>query len=221
MSQWILTYPSGQEHFVSGAEVLANEIDIYDVAWALAQTNRFTGHAKRAYSVAEHSLLVADLAAADGKSVLIQQLCLMHDGHEFATGDVSSPVKIAIGLGWAEFEARQADRFRRYFHLAVGFAAYRELVNHYDLIALATERKQVTCYDPHRHRPWPVIDTPGADIPPASHVNLNSLDRLNRPWQGWRDLFLQRYFQLQHRATTEAQALMTASTNPPITKETA
>lgn len=194
MSQWITTH-LGRDHFLSGPEVMSNQIDIGDVAWSLAQINRYTGHANRPYSVAEHSLLVADLAKDAGCSQLVQLLCLMHDGHESTTGDVSGPAKVAVGLSWSKFEALQADRFRRALHLVTGYAAYRDQVHYFDLVALATERRDLSSWRRGQNLPWPVIDAEGAEIKPAD-VNLNSIDRLNRSWTQWRDAFLARWIEL-------------------------
>jgi uncharacterized protein len=195
---WMLTH-SGREHHLSGHEILANQVDIRDVAQSLAQINRFTGHCHRPYSVAEHSLFVADLAKRDGKSALIQYACLMHDAHESATGDTSSPAKHAIGLAWSNFEHRQADVFRRQFGLLTAFTTYRQLINHYDLVALATERRDLTSYDAKRNRPWEILDTPGHEVPPMSVVNLNNLTASNRIWREWRDLFLTQFFTLSRQ----------------------
>lgn len=201
---------SGREHFLSGPELLMGELDINDAAWSLAQINRYTGHARRPYSVAEHSILTQELAARDGRSALIQLLCLTHDIHESATGDVSSPAKVAVGLAWSEFEARQADIFRRRLGLHAAFGVHRKLVGQYDLVALATEREQLTSYDPARNRIWPILDTPGAEIHPAREINLNSLERLHRPWTEWRAEFLARFHALWrafHEQSTSLQII--------------
>ncbi len=58
---WMLT-ASGTEYHMDGWQLLANEVSVQDVAHALSQINRFTGHARRPYSVAEHSLLAAQIA---------------------------------------------------------------------------------------------------------------------------------------------------------------
>jgi len=192
---WMIT-ATGRDHFLSGAQSLLNELDILDIAWHLAQENRYTGAAKRPYCVAEHSLLCADLARADGKSALVQLGCLMHDAHEAYTGDASSPVKRSVGVSWSRFEALQADLTRRWFHLTTVFTTHRDLIHHYDTVALATERRDLIRFDPARNRPW-FIDEPGAVVPPASFVNLNELWRLNAPWTHWRDAFLERFLQLQ------------------------
>jgi hypothetical protein len=204
---WMLT-STGKDHYLSGCGAWMNEIDVFDIAHALAQINRFCGHARRPYSVAEHSLLCADLAQREGKSDLVQLLCLVHDAHEAYTGDQASPAKNAIGLSWAAFEHLQADRVRRYLQVTTGFAVHRQLVHHYDLVALSTERRDLMPFDPGRNREW-AIDMPGSQVPPASWVNLNSIERLNARWTCWRDEFLTRYFDLQRQVQAQAKALMT------------
>jgi uncharacterized protein len=200
---WMITH-GAREHYLSGCGVMMNEIDVHDVAWHLAQINRFTGACKRPYSVAEHSLLCADLAKADGHGPMEQMLCLVHDAHEAYTGDLSSPMKNAVGMNWAMVEHAQADRVRRVLGVATGFAAHKRLVFHYDLVALATERQQLTHFNAQRNREWPVLDAPGSRILPAA-VNLNALERVDARWSDWLDQFLTRYFDLQ-RAIQQAAA---------------
>jgi hypothetical protein len=129
-----------------------NQVDINDVAQSLAQINRFTGHATRPYSVAEHSLLVADLAR-DGKLAVVQLACLMHDGTKPSRA-TAAPRRSRRSAQWHAFEAKQADIFRRQFGSRRRSLVYRDLINHYDLIALATERRDVTNYDARATSPW-------------------------------------------------------------------
>jgi uncharacterized protein len=191
---WMITR-SGLEHHLCGYEVLMNAIDVSDIACSLAQTNRFTGHASRPYSVAEHSLLVADLASVAGHSVVVQLACLMHDAHEAYTGDQSSPAKRAIGLPWVAFERQQADHVRRSLGLITAFQSHHDVIHRFDMVALATERRDLTPWRPGRHRTWPLLDTPGIEISPAD-VDLNEPGRAARTWAEWRDMFLERYFAL-------------------------
>lgn len=84
---WIQTY-SGRRFFPLDPRV--EDIDIVDIAHALAMKCRFGGHAKQFYSVAQHSVLLADHCPAE-----MALLALMHDAHEAysPTGDVPRPIK--------------------------------------------------------------------------------------------------------------------------------
>ncbi len=74
-------------------DLAADPLDLSDltigvVAHALAQINRFTGHASRPISVAEHSVGVSYLAPK-----WAAREALMHDAHECLVGDVAAPLK--------------------------------------------------------------------------------------------------------------------------------
>lgn len=63
-------------------------IDINDIAHALGNICRFTGHTKKFYSVAEHSVHCSYLVPKDWELE-----ALLHDAHEAYVGDVNSPLK--------------------------------------------------------------------------------------------------------------------------------
>ena len=71
--------------------VKPEDIDLADIAWALAHTCRFMGHPRRHYSVAEHSINVARLLPEP-----IKIYGLLHDAHEAYIGDISTPMKRAL-----------------------------------------------------------------------------------------------------------------------------
>lgn len=109
---WLLTH-TGRQHFLTSpnAEHPDNVPSLGEIAHSLSQINRFTGHACRPYSVAEHSLLVADIAHSLGADKEAELCALMHDAHECITGDVASPIKQVLGEVWADFEAmHERDR---------------------------------------------------------------------------------------------------------------
>ena len=85
MGPWIQTY-NGRQVYPLAPEPA--QIDIHDIAHALANLCRFTGHSRRFYSVAQHSVLVArecpDEYAAWG---------LMHDAAEAYINDIARPLK--------------------------------------------------------------------------------------------------------------------------------
>ena len=87
---------SGRKFHLFGNE--SSEIDIKDIAISLSNICRFTGHVTRAYSVAEHSLLVLKLVRIlqghDSAEILLS--ALLHDAPEAYLADVSSPFKGAL-----------------------------------------------------------------------------------------------------------------------------
>lgn len=67
-----------------------------DIAHALSQVCRFGGHSKRFVSVAEHSVLVADVTEASGGDPIEQMIALMHDAHKAYLGDIPTPIKMML-----------------------------------------------------------------------------------------------------------------------------
>lgn len=193
-AQWLLT-SDGQDHPISGTAVLAPNpaprIEV--IAHALAQINRFTGHSSRPYSVAEHSLLVADIVRDAGHNCHAQRAALMHDAHEAFCGDVASPIKWSLGTPWLSFENVHSRMVRQQFGLQSAFIGYRTAIKAADLQALATERRDLMRWNPDENLMWPILDTPGAVVPPIAGVDLNNSTRLTMSWRHHRDAFLDRY----------------------------
>ncbi len=171
------------------------------IAHHLAQINRFTGAAARPYSVAEHSLLVAEIAVREfGLNVHGQLASLMHDAHEFVTNDQSTPTKHKIGEGWAAFEGMWQRLVAMKFHLLTPNAVFKDQIRRADLIALATEREQLlpklTPTD-LPVAPWPVL----TGITPATWVDLMSTERQKATWQDWQRRFADEFDMLHYRRT--------------------
>ncbi len=86
------------------------DIEIEDIAHGLAFVARWNGqtHGDFAYSVAEHSLLVESIfTQMNPKAPVKWQLAaLLHDAPEYVIGDMISPVKAAVGLGYEELDER-------------------------------------------------------------------------------------------------------------------
>lgn len=187
---------NGTVHYLDANSADLNTYNIETLAHHLALINRFTGATYRPYSVAEHSLLCADIAAMRGLPVSAQLACLMHDAHEAITGDASTPVKWALGEPWEKFEGPHARALRAHFGLRTVFSGYGREIKLVDYIALATERRDLLSFDPERHAPWPQLDTPGQIVEPAD-IDLNARRRLDSSWADWRDHFHHRFYCLR------------------------
>lgn len=199
---WIITN-TGREHHLSGATQRLNAPFIEEIAHALAQINRFNGHARRPYSVAEHSLLVAAIAAADGATPEQQLAALLHDAHEAYTGDLSSPAKWAIGAPWQAFE--HAHELAVHHALGVRSAMIINAadIKRWDLTALATERRDLLSgWNPATSTPWPILDTPGREVQPVD-LRLDSEVRADTAWWAWASLFLEQFDQLTRLVRTQ------------------
>jgi 5'-deoxynucleotidase YfbR-like HD superfamily hydrolase len=97
------------------------DIAIEDIAHGLARVARWNGQTlgDHAFSVAQHALLVVDIAAmlrpgAERRWLLA---ALLHDAPEYVIGDLISPFKAAVGLDYKAFELRLLDAIHRAFGL--------------------------------------------------------------------------------------------------------
>ena len=115
-----------------------------DIAESLAKICRFGGHTRLHYSVAQHSVLVADLLPP-----ALRAYGLLHDAHEAFLGDITRPMRMALaalGEGAALDElTRRADAA---IHAAAGLPwplspADEAAVKAADTIALATEARDL------------------------------------------------------------------------------
>lgn len=145
---WIQTY---RGHAFSLEPNGTRVYDLEDIAHALGNLCRFTGHSRRFYSVAEHSLLVA----VEAWAALMKHGCeleeanagrrlgLFHDASEAYLGDVSRPLKRLPGMGaYRELEAILEREISARFGLSTD-VAIRAVVKRADNDLLAAEREQV------------------------------------------------------------------------------
>lgn len=111
---------------------MPDDVDILDIAHALANTCRFGGHTTRFYSVAQHSVLVSQVCQPWDAFV-----GLLHDAAEAYCGDVVRPLKKLLPE-YAELEAGiQAAIFAAFGLTDV--AAAQQRIKLWDDILLATE----------------------------------------------------------------------------------
>jgi len=117
----------------------ADMIDPRDIAHSLAHLCRFNGYTREFYSVAQHSCLVADLVPAEHKLA-----ALLHDATEAYLGDMTRPLKEWMPY-YRGFEDVIWRRVCERFGLEIDLPAS---VRQADLIALATERRDLMPPDP-------------------------------------------------------------------------
>ena len=192
---WMLTY-TGATFDLRHADPA--DISTLDIAHALSQLNRYTGHASRPYSVAEHSLLVVEIMQRDlcvhQPNVLLAGL--MHDAHEAYTNDVATPMKQMLGEVWRVTEDNIQRQVLQRFGLAETYTRNHGLIKMADTIALATERRDLL---PPTGPAWPVL----RDVAPIEWLTLDAWDAME--WSDWRQAFIDKFSEL-HAALLELEA---------------
>ena len=91
----IITALSGQHINLTLPE--ARAIRIRDIAHHLALLNRFCGATELPYSVAQHSVVVARITEQASDDPLLSLQALLHDAPEAYTGDITTPMQMALG----------------------------------------------------------------------------------------------------------------------------
>lgn len=123
------------------------DVEIEDIAHGLAFVARWNGQTRGdwPYSVAEHSLLVEEIFARQDDSTPRWRLAaLLHDAPEYVIGDMISPVKSAVGPGYAELDQRLTAAVHLRFGLpAVLPVAIKKAIKAADRISAWLEAVQI------------------------------------------------------------------------------
>jgi hypothetical protein len=141
------------------------DIHIEDIAHALANQGRFSGHARHRYSVGEHSVRVSELLERQGHDPRVQLWGLLHDASEAYLVDLPTPLKVEPEFAkvYRIAEKRLMEVICRRFGLPRGEP---EGVTAADRTLLATEVRDLMHGDrdywkkieaaplPERIRPW-------------------------------------------------------------------
>jgi len=113
VGDWIQTYMGVQ---FWPQDPLPEDVRLLDIAHALSNLCRFTGHSTHFYSVAQHSVHVSEQVPADDA-----KWGLMHDAAEAYLGDMPRPIKrnSQVGLEYEIVEHRLLRVICRKFSLPV------------------------------------------------------------------------------------------------------
>lgn len=169
-------YPSIQMYsgrYFDFVNINENEIEIEDVAHALANNCRFGGHCWPFYSIAEHSVRASHVTPPQ-----YALAALLHDSSESVLQDMPTPIKLIL-RDYQLLEAKVEAFMGRRFGFQVPLHAE---VKHADRIMLATEKRDLKPNSDH----WRMLD------------DVTVLPGVIKPWTPTeaRERFLARYYEL-------------------------
>ncbi len=137
-----------------------DDVDLLDIAHALAFQCRFGGHSRMHFSVAQHSILVSRLCPPP-----LRLAGLLHDASEAYVADIVRPLKRDLGPRYAEVETGWQWAIGRALGAIVGGPAGDRLpgelaelapqVKHADEVVLATEKRDLMATPPRDWQPLP------------------------------------------------------------------
>jgi uncharacterized protein len=128
-----------------------NVFGIEEIAHALSNMCRFTGHTRVHYSVAQHSWLVSWLVPAE-----FAMHGLLHDAAEAFVGDVSSPLKRQLPMYKMIEGDIERTVFARFGIWGLCNRDSHQAVKHADLVALVTEQRDLM--PPRGDGDWSALD---------------------------------------------------------------
>lgn len=172
------------------------DVDIRDIAHALALNCRYSGHCDTFYSVAQHCVFVADLVEAHciqklGRMPTLDELrwALLHDAAEAYLADLPRPVKPEI-RGFADVEKRIENAIADRFGLP---REIPEVVHHADFLCYATEKPKLMFRGPD----WPMVE--GLPV----YLMLDAME-----WREAERAYLDRFYKLfpRERKVSEKNA---------------
>lgn len=116
--------------------ITEDDVEITVIAHSLSMQNRFLGHTKFPYSVAQHSIYMSHFVPPEHALE-----ALLHDAAETYCGDLIRPIKYSPELsGFKSVEARIDRAIRKKFSLPETMS---QVVKEADVIMAWTERRDV------------------------------------------------------------------------------
>lgn len=132
------------------------DINIYDIATGLSNQCRYNGQLPKFYSVAQHSVIVAEQAEKLGKNRRDCLKALLHDSHEAYLGDIVTPLKLVLD-NYRDIENSVDDAICTRFKIPKGMGDW---LHDLDKLVLATEIR---------------------DLRPHGQIRVKSAERLRDP----------------------------------------
>lgn len=166
---WILTYTGREFHPFNPC---IEDIDIVDIAHALSNECRFTGHCKPNYNVAQHSLILSYIVPQEHALA-----ALLHDAAEAYTRDISSPQKehlFIIDDGGNKLSLKDVESsilnlvFIKY---GVSYPDHATIKS-YEYMLLAAEVRDLMPHPTHWFLPMPAME---ARVEPLDHAKSEEL----------------------------------------------
>lgn len=161
---WIQTYTGRAFSYQDVIDGKEPDICLLDIAVPLSNLCRFAGHCPAFYSVAEHTVLVASIAAQDPAiddeplRQLVAQCALLHDAAEAYVCDLPKPLKSFQGAGefYPRLEELVSKAIFRHFSVEPSQVAM-DIVKRADVLALAVEKSAMF---PESPRDWEIPECP-------------------------------------------------------------
>lgn len=180
-------------------------VTIEDIAAALAKINRFNGHTRVPYSLAQHSLWVSHRIREAGKCVRLQMAGLMHDAPAVYLGELTAPVQVLLfgtGIGrsmapsewdhhYSRISAAIELRLMPYQYFRQWPKDAHQVVSHAELVAIRTEWRELMSGTEPRNF---------ATMPAAHPDRIFPFEN----WQTAQEQFLIRFHQLVADIKSEA-----------------
>jgi 5'-deoxynucleotidase YfbR-like HD superfamily hydrolase len=160
---WITTF-SGMRFPL--LEARPEHVVLEDIAHSLSQQCRYNGHCPRFYSVAEHSVLIAEWVERRTGSRRLALETLMHDASEAYLCDVPAPLKPLL-TNYRQIEIQVERLVARRFNLAY---PWHELAKEADKRIVVNEYQEL--FEPtHGALDWPGLE----GVEPLEECNIEML----------------------------------------------
>ena len=148
MKPWIEVIGGNKWYY--GSEENDLKLTVSLLAKALSHINRFGGHTSEPYSVAQHSVWVADHLWREHLDPKLAMAGLLHDAPEMLIGDITTPFKWYLnGEAMDRIEAEETRAYKailKAFELSLDLTADQETaVKKADRIAVITEKREFLC----------------------------------------------------------------------------